>query len=149
MHSLRNEEEGSPTLHEKTKNNEVIFFLAWNIIFSYNWKVLVFKFLEMKKSKKLMRIWYLLITEKFLFWSFWKLEIRSFLEPKNWLKDDIYWLLKRPCFELFGDGKYGLFLSQEVYGKMIFTCSFWAFYDIPEPGKYCFSRSVVISKSKD
>ena len=49
------------------------------------------------------------------------MEIRSFLEPKSWLKDDIYWLMKRTCFELFGDGKYGLFLSQEVGGKMIFT----------------------------
>ena len=71
-----------------------------------------------------MKIWYLLITEKFLFYSFRKWEIRSFLEPKSWLKDDIYWLLKRSCFELFGDGKYGLFLSQEVDGKMIFT-GYW------------------------
>ena len=29
--------------------------------------------------------------------------------------------MKRTCFEPFGDGKYGLFLSQEVGGKMIFT----------------------------
>ena len=49
------------------------------------------------------------------------MEIQSFLEPKSWLKYDIYWLMKRTCFELFGDGKYGLFLSQEVGGKMIFT----------------------------
>ena len=27
------------------------------------------------------------------------------------------WLLKSSCFELFGDGKYGLFLGQEVNGK--------------------------------
>ena len=44
--------------------------------------------------KKLMKILYLLITKKFLFWSFRKWEIRSFLDPKSWLKDDIYWLLK-------------------------------------------------------
>ena len=30
------------------KNNEVLFSLAWNIIFSDNLKVLVFKILEMK-----------------------------------------------------------------------------------------------------
>ena len=30
------------------KNNEVLFSLAWNIIFSGNLKVLVLKFLEMK-----------------------------------------------------------------------------------------------------
>ena len=37
-------------------------------------------------------------------------------EPESWLKD-IYWLLKSSCFEIFVDGKYGLFLSQEVDGK--------------------------------
>ena len=75
-------------------------------------------------ATKLMEIWHLLITEKFLFWSIWKLEIRSFLGPKSLLKDDIYWLMKRSCFEPFGDGKYGLFLSQEVDEKMIFT-GYW------------------------
>ena len=47
-----------------------------------------------------------------------------FFEPKSWWKDYIYWLLKSSYFELFGDGKYGLFLSQEVDGKMIFT-GYW------------------------
>ena len=36
----------------------------------------------------------------------------------------VYWKLKSSRFELFGDKKYGLFLSQEVDGKMIFT-SYW------------------------
>ena len=40
------------------------------------------------------------------------------------MEDDIYWLLRSSCFELFGDGKYGLFLSKEVNGKMIFT-GYW------------------------
>ena len=127
-----------------------------------------------------------------------------FFEPKSWWKDDIYWLLKSSCFELFGDEKYGLFLSQEVDGKddiywlrksscfelfdggkyglfwvkklmerwylpvtekflfwtfrwweirsflrqkvdgkIIFTWSFLAFHDIPRPGKYDFSCSVM------
>ena len=43
-----------------------------------------------------------------------KWEIRSFLEPKGSLKDDIYWLLKRSCFELFGDGKYCLFSAKKL-----------------------------------
>ena len=47
--------------------------------------------------------------------------IRSFFEPKSSWKYDIYWLLKRSCFQLFGNGQYGLFLSQEVDGNMIFT----------------------------
>ena len=140
------------------KNNEVIFSLAWNIIFSDNWKVLVLKFLEMKNmvflsqkvdgnmiftdywkvlvltfsemgntvfswAKKLTEIWYLLITGKFLFWTFRWWEIRSFLsqevdgkiiftgywkvlvlnfsgmgntvffQSKSWWKDDIYMVL--------------------------------------------------------
>ena len=160
------------------KNNEVIFSLAWNIIFSDNWKVLVLKFLEMKNmvflsqkvdgnmiftdywkvlvltfsemgntvfswAKKLTEIWYLLITGKFLFWTFWWLEIRSFFESRRWSKDDIYWLLWISCFELFGDGKYGLFFSRKVDGKMIFTWSFLAFHDIPGLGKYGFLCSVL------
>ena len=129
------------------KNNEVIFSLAWNIIFSDNLKVLVLKFLEMKNmvflsqkvdgnmiftdywkvlvliflgirnkvfswAKKLMERWYLLITEKVLFWTFRWSEIRSFF-------------------------------NKSFDEKMIFTWSFWAFCDIPGPGKYGFSRSVT------
>ena len=37
-----------------------------------------------------MEIWYLLITEKFLFWNFRWWEIRPFFHPKSWWKDDIY-----------------------------------------------------------
>ena len=44
-----------------------------------------------------------------------------FFEPKSWWKDDIYWLLKSSCFELFGDGKYGLFWVKKLMEKMIFT----------------------------
>ena len=116
------------------------------MIFIDYWKVLVLNFSEMGNTvfywaKKLMERWDLLITEKFLFWTFQRWEMRSFFEPKSWWKDDIYWLLKSSCFELFGDGKYGLFFSQKVDGKMIFTWSFWVFHDIPGLGKYSFSCS--------
>ena len=119
-----------------------------NMIFTDYWKVLVLTFSEMGNTvfswtKKLTEIWYLLITEKFLFWNFRLLEIQSFFESRSWWKDGIYWLLRSSCFELFGDGKYGLFFSQKVDGKMIFTWSFWAFYDIPGPEKYGFSRSAT------
>ena len=65
------------------------------MIFTNYWKVLVLDFLEMGNTvffwaKKLMERWYLLITEKFLFWTFWRWEIPSFFEPKSWWKDDIY-----------------------------------------------------------
>ena len=79
-----------------------------NIIFTDYWKVLVLIFLGTGNmvffwAKKLMERWYLLITEEFLFWTFRWWEIRSFFESRSWWKDDIYWLLKSSCFELFGD----------------------------------------------
>ena len=37
-----------------------------------------------------MERWYLLITEKFLFWNFQRWEIHSFFGPKLWWKHDIY-----------------------------------------------------------
>ena len=49
-----------------------------------------------------------------------------FFESRSWWKDDIYWLLRSSYFELFDDGKYSLFFSENVDGKMIFTWSFWA-----------------------
>ena len=76
------------------KNNEVIFSLAWNIIFFDNFKSSCCEIFGDKE--------------------------RDIFEPKNWWKYDIYWLLKSSCFELFGDGKYSLFFSQKVDGKMIF-----------------------------
>ena len=41
-------------------------------------------------AKKLIERWYLPVTEKFLFQTFWLREIRSFLQPKSWWRDDIY-----------------------------------------------------------
>ena len=32
----------------------------------------------------------------------------------------VYWLLKSSCFEIFGDGKYGLYSGQKVDGNMMF-----------------------------
>ena len=65
------------------------------IIFTDYWNVLVLNFSEMGNTvffwaKKLMKRWYLLITERFLFWTFWWWGIRSFIQPKSWWKDDIY-----------------------------------------------------------
>ena len=67
-----------------------------------------------------------------IFIDYWKLFVLNFsvmgntvfFEPKNWWKDDIYWLLKCSWFKLFGDGKCGLFLNKKVDGKMIFT-DYW------------------------
>ena len=110
------------------KNNEVIFSLAWNIIFSDNWKVLVLKFLEMKNMVFLSQK----VDGNMIFTDYWKVLVlifsgmrnTAFFESKSCWKDDIYWLLKSSCFNLFGNGKQGLFLSQKVDGKMIFT-DYW------------------------
>ena len=37
------------------------------------------------------------------------------------MEHHVYYLLKSSCFEIFGVGKYGLFFSQKVDGKMIST----------------------------
>ena len=120
-----------------------------NMIFTDYRKVLVLIFSEMGNTvfywaKKLMERWYILIAENVLFWTFRWWETRFFFfESRSWQKDDIYWLLRSSCFDFFDDGKHGLFFRQNVDGKMIFTWSFWAFYDIPGPRKYGFSRSVI------
>ena len=56
-------------------------------IFAGYWKVFVLNFLVMGNAvffwvKKLMERWYLLITENFLFWTFWWWKIQSFLSQE-------------------------------------------------------------------
>ena len=131
----------------KKYSNDRIFSLAWNIV-SWLLKSHCFEFFRgwtygLFWAKKLIEI-YLLITEKFLFWTFWNgkyglflrqkvnekmictdywnvlvlnfsgMENTVFFEAKSWWKDDIYRLLKSSCFELSPDGKCGLFC-----GKML------------------------------
>ena len=105
------------------KNNEVIFSLAWNIIFSDNWKVLVLKFLEMKNMVFLSQK----VDGNMIFTDYWKVLVLIFLEMGNtafffeqeyWWKDDIYWLLKV------------LFLSFSVMKKRSFfeSRNWWKYY---------------------
>ena len=81
----------------KTPDN-MIFSLAWNVIFTDCDKILVLNVLEIKNT--------------------------VFFEAKIWWKYDIYWLLKSSYRELFRNGKYGLVMSQNADGKMIFT-DYW------------------------
>ena len=102
---LRNEKNDVSVLKKKKKKKDD--------------KMIFLNFSEMEKyglfwAKKLMEMWYLLITEKFLFRIFQEWEIRPLFEPKSWCKDDICWLLKISFFELFGDGKYGLFSAKKL-----------------------------------
>ena len=80
------------------KNNEVIFSLAWNIIFLDNFQSSCFEIFGDKEH--------------------------DIFEPSSWWQYDIYGLLKGSCFYLFGNGKYDLFLSQKVDGNMMFT-DYW------------------------
>ena len=72
------------------------------------------------------------VNRKMIFADYWKILVLNFseigntvfFEPKSWWEDDIYWLPKSSCFELFAEGEYGLLLSQKVDEKMIFT-DYW------------------------
>ena len=91
-------------------------------------------------GKKLMERLYLLVTEKFLFWAFPWWKMWSFLRQKvngKMIFTD-YWKVLVLSFSLIGNT---VFFSQKVDVKVIFTWSFWAFHDIPGPGKYGFSCS--------
>ena len=115
-----------------------------NMIFTDYWKVLVLTFSEMGNTvfswaKKLTEIWYLLITGKFLFWTFRWLEIRSFFWVKKLMERWYLLVIEKFLFWTFHWWKIRSFFSQKVGGKTIFTWSFLFFYDIPGPGKYGFS----------
>ena len=58
------------------------------------------------------------------------------------MKYHVYGLLKNSCFEIFGDRKCGLFSSQQVDGKMIFT-EHWKVLDFKflEMGNTVFFRA--------
>ena len=73
------------------------FFLAKKLLESYlliTEKFLFWSFQEWEirsfLSQKLIERWYLLAAEKFLFWTFRWWEIRPFFQLKSWWKDDIY-----------------------------------------------------------
>ena len=81
------------------------------IIFTDYWKVLVLNFSERGNTiffwaKKLMEKWYLLITEKFLFRTFWRWEKRSFFSQKVDGKMMFTWSLWA-FYGIPGPGKYG------------------------------------------
>ena len=118
-----------------------------NMVFTDYWKVLVLTFSEMANTvfswaKTLTEIWYLLMTGKFLFWTFRWWEIRSFLskEVNGKMIFTGYWEVLVLKFSVMGNTVF--FSEKKVDEKIIFASSFWAFYDISGPGKYGFSRSV-------
>ena len=96
------------------------------------------------------KMWYFVtqkVDGKMIFTNYWKVFVLKFsvmgntvfFKSRSWWKDDIYWLLRSSCFELFGDGKYDPFFIQKA------TSSSWAFHGILGLGKYGFSSSVPMS----
>ena len=85
-------------LNFSVMGNMVFFWvkkLMEKMIFTDQGKVLVLNVSVVGNTvffwvKKLMERWYLLVTEKFLFWTFRWWEIWSFFQSKSWWKDDIY-----------------------------------------------------------
>ena len=104
------------------KNDNMIFSLVWNTMFTGYQNVLVFKFSKVEntvffQAKKLMETWYLFIY--LLYWTalvlnFSEIGNAFFFEPKSWWKHDIYLfiILNRSCFKLFRDGKCVLFWAK-------------------------------------
>ena len=125
----------------------------WKYDIDY-WKGLALNFLGMGNTalfwgKKLVERWYLLITEMFLFWTFPGWKILSFWSKKlmeRWYllitEKFLFWATEKFLFLAFRWWEIRSFFSQKVDVKVIFTWSFWAFHDIPGPGKYGSSCSV-------
>ena len=113
---------------KKNSRKKNIFFLAWIIVY-WLLKSHSFEFFwgggkyGLFWAKKLMEIWYLLITKKFLFWTFREWEIRSLFETKVSEKM-ILLATDLLLFWIFRGWKIRHFLKQKVDGKMIFT-GYW------------------------
>ena len=123
---LRNESYVTVLKKQQQKNNknDRIFSLAWNIVY-WLLKSHCFEFFGGRKyslfwAKKLMEKWHLLITEKFLFWTFPEWEIWSFFETK--VREKMVLLItKMLLFWIFRGWKIRYFLRQKVDEKMILT----------------------------
>ena len=94
--------------------------LMEKMIFTDNWKVLVLNFSVVGNTvflrvSKSMEIWYLLVTKKFLFWTFRWWKMRSFFSQKVDGKMIFTWSFWA-FHDILGLGKYGF--SCSVYGKL-------------------------------
>ena len=96
----------------------------WLKMITDYWKVLVFNLLETGNRvffpvKKLMESWCFLIAEKFLFWTFWRWEIRSLFSQKvdgNMIFTWLFWAF----YDIPGLGKYG-FLCSDIMKTLPFN----------------------------
>ena len=95
------------------KNNEVIFSLAWNIIFSDNWKVLVLKFLEMKNMVFLSQK----VDGNMIFTDYWKVLVLNFSVMGNMAFFRVKKLMEKMIFTDYGKV---LVLNFSMVGNTIF-----------------------------
>ena len=99
------------------------YFLSQKVdgkmIFTDYWKVLVLNFSLTGNTVFLRQK----VNGKMIFTDYWKVLVLGYRKA----------LVLN--FSVMGNT---VFLSQTVAVKMIFTWSFWAFHDIPGPGKYVF-----------
>ena len=129
-------------IFQVSKNDKMIFSLAWNKYHVY-WliKGSCFDFFADGKNglfwaKRMMEMWYLLITEKLFFRPFQRCEIQSFWSQKvdGKIFTD-YWKALFLNLSVMGNI---VFFEPKVDGKSIFTWSFWAIHDIPGLEQYGF-----------
>ena len=89
-----------------------------SMIFTDYWKFLFWPFREWEVRFFLSQK----VDGKMIFTDYWKVLVLNFslmgntvfFESRSWWKDDIYWLFRSSCFELFGDGKYCLFSAKTL-----------------------------------
>ena len=72
-------------------------------------------------AKKMMERWYLLITEKSLFWTFRWWEIWPFFESRSWWKRWYLLITEKFLFWTFRWWEIRSFFESRSDGKMIFT----------------------------
>ena len=99
------------------------YFLSQKVdgkmIFTDYWKVLVLNFSVMRN---MVFFWVKKLMEKMIFTDYGKVLVLNFVmvgntvffESRSWWKDDICWIPRSSCFELFGDGKYDLFSDKKL-----------------------------------
>ena len=94
------------------KNNEVIFSLAWCIIFSDNFKVLVLKFLEIENMVFLSQK----VDGNMIFTDYWKILVLIFSRMGN----TVFSWAKKLMEMRFTDYWKGLVLDFSVMGNTVF-----------------------------
>ena len=97
------------------KNNEVIFSLAWNIIFSDNLKVLVLKFLEMKDMVFLSQK----VDGNMIFTDYWKVLVLIFSGMGN----TVFFWAKKLMERWYLLGLFELSMIFQDLGNMVFRAA--------------------------